>query len=154
MRALVPLGWGMVGLGAALLAGSLAGGQPLTGAILFAALAGSGVLMAWIGKGWDKPLESTDELLRYGRPANATVEKVEEVRLETNGTRTAKLKLHVRPRNESSYRASLRLVLPGGRQPQPGETVTVRFDPNARRRLVLLEQNFEVRDMAQNLLGG
>jgi len=50
--------------------------------------------------------------------------------------------------------ASLRLVLPGGRQPQPGETVTVRFDPNARRKLVLLEENVEVRDMAQNLLGG
>jgi hypothetical protein len=42
MRVLTPLGWVMVGIGAALLAGSLAGGQPLVGAIPFAALGGGG----------------------------------------------------------------------------------------------------------------
>jgi hypothetical protein len=40
-------------------------------------------------------------------------------------------------------------VLPGGRQPLPGATVTVRFDPNARRRLVLLEENFGARHGAE-----
>jgi len=90
-----------------------------------------------------------DDLHKYGRPANATVRKVEDAQLDARGTRTAKLSLHVTPRNESSYRASARVALPGGRVPQVGETVTIKFDPRRRRQFVLLEENLELVDHIQ-----
>lgn len=143
MRALIWAGWFMVALGAAMLAGSIAAGSPTFGLLMAGSLAGPGVLMIWLARGWDKPLPSAD-LHRFGRPANATVRKVEDAQLDTGGARTAKLSLHVTPRNESSYKATRRVVLPGGRIPAEGETVTVKFDPHKRREFVLLEDNYEV----------
>lgn len=143
MRALIWAGWFMVALGAAMLAGSIAAGSPAFGLLMAGSLAGPGVLMIWLARGWDKPLASAD-LHRFGRPANATVRKVEDAQVDSGGTRTARLSLHVTPRNESSYKATRRVVLPGGRIPAEGETVTVKFDPHKRREFVLLEDNYEV----------
>ena len=53
--------------------------------------------MIWLGKGWDKPLEDSSELYKYGRPANAEVLAVEGSSLGADGTRTAKLTLASRP---------------------------------------------------------
>jgi len=122
---------------------SLAGTPPF-GLLMLISLGGAGLFMAWIAKGWDKPVETVADLHKYRRPANATVRKVEDAKLDANGTRTAKLSLHVTPRNESSYRASGCVALPGGRIPQVGETVTIKFDPQRRRQFVLLEENVEV----------
>jgi hypothetical protein len=102
--------------------------------------------------GWDKPLGSLEELHRYGRPANATVRRVEDARLEAGRTRTAKLSLHVTPRNESAYKTRRRVVLPGGRVPAEGETVTIKFDPHKRRKFVLVEDGYEVTDQVQQTL--
>ena len=123
MRSLIWAGWLMVALGAAMLAGSIAAGSP---------------------RGWDRPLGGPADLHRFGRPANATVRKVEDSRLDADGTRTAKLSLHVTPRNESSYDTRRRVSLPGGRIPSPGERVTIKFDPHRRREFVLLEENYDV----------
>jgi len=144
MRSLIWAGWLMVALGAAVLAGSIAAGSPTFGVLMLAALAGPGLVMAWLAQGWDKPLEGETELHRYGRPANATVRKVEDSRLDANGTRTAKLSLHVTPRNESSYSTRRRVPLPAGRIPTVGERVTIKFDPQRRRDFVLLEENYDV----------
>ena len=76
MRVLVPLGILMVILGVASLIGSVAAGMPMLGVIMLVSLAGSGAFMAWLGWGWDKPLEDAGELYQYGRPANATVTAV------------------------------------------------------------------------------
>jgi uncharacterized protein (DUF58 family) len=130
MRGLIWAGWLMVALGAAMLAGSIAAGFALFGVLMPVTLAGSGVFMI--------PL--------------ATVRGVEGARLEAGGTRTAKLSLHVTLRNESSYKTRRRVVLPGGRVPAEGETVTVKFDPHKRREFVLVEESHEVTDRVQRTL--
>ncbi len=143
MRTLIWAGWLLIALGAAMLAGSIAAGALAFGLLMLASLAAPGVLMVWLATGWDKPLART-ELQRFGRPANANVRKVEDAKLDGNGTRTAKLSLHVTPRNESAYQTRRRVVLPGGRIPREGETVTIKFDPNKRGEFVLLDENYEV----------
>jgi hypothetical protein len=152
MKTLVYVGWLMIGVGAAIGVGSAAadvGGGVAFGALMFAVLGGSGAFMIWLARGWDKPLESSDDLYKYGRPANATVRKVEDAKLDAHGTRTAKLTVHVTPRNERAYKTTQRVALPDGRIPQVGETVTVKFDPNSRRQFVLLADTYEVRDTVQ-----
>ncbi len=145
MRVLVPLGILMVILGVASLIGSVAAGMPWLGAIMLVSLAGSGAFMAWLGWGWDKPLDDAGELYKYGRPANATVTGVEEQSLSPDGTRTAKLSVHVTPLNESDYKTTRTVAVPGGRVPTVGETVTIKFDPQSRKNFVLLEESYEVK---------
>jgi sporulation protein YlmC with PRC-barrel domain len=153
MRITVYVGWLMAALGLAFLVGASTQGQLAFGLIMLASLSGSGVFMVWLGHGWDKPLENSDELYRYGRPANATIRKVEDVTLDADGTRTAKLSVRVTPRNESAYTTTQRVALPGGRVPAVGETVTIKFDPNSRRQFVLLEESYEVVDHVQHAVG-
>ena len=140
MRSLIWVGWLMAALGAATLAGSVAAGQALFGVLMLTGLAGSGGFMILLASGWDKPLADSAELHRYGRPAAATVRKVENAKLDPGGTRSATLSLRVTPRNESPFRTRRRVVLPGGRVPAEGERVTIKFDPHKRREFVLLEQ--------------
>jgi hypothetical protein len=153
MRITVYVGWLMATLGVAFLAGAGTQDQLLFGLLMFGCLSGPGLFMVWLAHGWDKPLESSDELYRYGRPANATVRKVDDVTLEANGTRTAKLSVRVTPRNESAYKTTQRVALPAGRVPAVGETVTIKFDPNSRRQFVLLEESYEVVDHVQHAVG-
>jgi hypothetical protein len=153
MRITVYMGWLLAALGVASLVGAGTQDQVFFGLIMLASLTGPGLFMVWMGHGWDKPLETSDELYRYGRPANATVRKVEDVTLAADGTRTAKLSVRVTPRNESPYRTTQRVALPSGRVPGVGETVTVKFDPNSRRQFVLLEESYEVTDHVQQALG-
>jgi hypothetical protein len=154
MRALIWVGWLMVALGAAMLAGSIAARSALFGVLTPATLAGTGVFMILLARGWDRPLESPEELHRYGRPANATVLGVEDARLDAAGRRTAKLSIHVTPRNERSYKTRRRVVLPGGGVPAEGDTVTVKFDPHKRREFVLVEESYEVTDQVRRTLAG
>jgi sporulation protein YlmC with PRC-barrel domain len=153
MRITVYVGWLIAALGVAFLAGAATQDQLFFGLIMVASLTGPGLFMVWIGHGWDKPLENSDELYRYGRPANATIGKVEDVTLDADGTRTAKLSVRVTPRNESAYKTTQRVALPGGRVPAVGETVTVKFDPNSRRQFVLLEESYQVVDHVQHAVG-
>jgi hypothetical protein len=153
VRITVCVGWLLAALGVASLVGAGTQDQLLFGLITAASLTGPGLFMVWLGHGWDTPLESSEELYRYGRPANATVRKVEDVTLAPDGMRTAKLSVRVTPRNESAYRTTQRVALPGGRVPSVGETVTVKFDPNSRRQFVLLEESYEVTDHVQQALG-
>jgi hypothetical protein len=78
---------------------------------------------------------------------------VEDVTLGADGTRTAKLSVRVTPRNEGAYRSTQRVALPAGRVPAVGETVTIKFDPNSRRRFVLLEDSYQVVDHVQQAVG-
>jgi hypothetical protein len=149
MRVTVYSGWLMVVVGVASLIGFAAAGMPVIGGVMLVGLSGSGAFMAWLGRGWDKPLESSDELYKYGRPANATVEKVENEELRPEGVRTAKLTLRVTPVNESAYRTTRVLALPGGRVPAVGQQLTVKFDPQSRKNVVLLEESYEVEDRVQ-----
>ena len=153
MRITVYAGWFMAALGVAFLVGAGAQDQLLFGLVMLGGLSGPGLFMVWLAHGWDKPLESSDELYRYGRPANATVRKVDDVTLDANGTRTAKLSVRVTPRNEGAYRTTQRVALPAGRVPSVGETVTVKFDPNSRRQFVLLEEGYEVVDHVEQAVG-
>ena len=137
-------GWINVLLGAALCVLFVGLGMAPLGVVLLVALAGSGAFMVWLGAGWDEPLADTAELHRYGRPANARVVSVGEAQLTGDGGRTARLKLNVAPVNESDYMVTRTLLLPGGRVPAVGEVVTVKFDPQKRRNLVLLEESFQV----------
>jgi hypothetical protein len=146
MRALVYAGWLMVAIGVAILVGAIAAGQPGFGALMLVVMAGSGGFMLWFGRGWDKPLETAQDLYRYGRPANAIVEKVEDAALDGRGMRTAKVSLRVAPVNESAYRTTRTVALPNGRIPAVGETVTIKFDPHSRKEFVLLDEVYEVRD--------
>ena len=146
MRVLPPLGWLMIVLGVVLGVGGIAAGQAVTGAILLISLAGSGWFMIWLGSGWDKPLDDSAELYKYGRPANAEVLSIEDSSLSADGTRTAKLSLKVSPVNESSFKSTRTVALPGGAEPAVGSTVTVKFDPNSRKNFVLLEESVEVKD--------
>ena len=145
MRVLVPTGILMVILGVASLVGSMAAGMPLLGVIMVVSLAGSGLFMAWLGWGWDKPLEDAGDLYKYGRPANATVTEVEEQSLSADGTRTAKIEVHVTPLNESDYKTKRTVAVPGGRVPTVGEKVTIKFDPQSKKNFVLLEETYEVK---------
>jgi sporulation protein YlmC with PRC-barrel domain len=153
MRITVYVGWLLAALGLAFLVGASTQDQIVYGLIMLASLTGPGLFMVWLGHGWDKPLENSDELYRYGRPANATIRKVQDVTLDADGTRTAKLSVRVTPRNESAYKTTQRVALPGGRVPAVGETVTIKFDPNSRRQFVLLEENYQVVDHVQHAVG-
>lgn len=146
MRTLPPIGWLMIALGLVLGVGGIAAGQAVTGAILLVSLAGSGWFMIWLGKGWDKPLDDASELYKYGRPANAEVLSVEGSPLSADGTRTAELTVKVSPVNESSFKSTRKVALPGGGVPVVGSTVTVKFDPNSRKNFVLLEESYQVTD--------
>lgn len=148
MRFVVYAGWLNIVLGIVLGIGGIVGGMAGVGAILLVSLVGSGWFMIWLGSGWDKPLEDASELYKYGRPANAKVLAVEEAQLTGEGGRTARLKLHVSPVNESDYKTTRVLALPGGRVPAVGDTVTVKFDPQSRKNVVLLEESYEVEDSA------
>jgi sporulation protein YlmC with PRC-barrel domain len=153
MRITLYVGWLIAALGVAFLAGAGTQDQLLFGLVMLGGLTGPGLFMVWLAHGWDKPLEGSDELHRYGRPANATVRKVDDVTLDAGGTRTAKLSLRVTPRNESAYTTTRRVTLPAGRVPAVGETVTIKFDPNSRRRFVLLEESYDVVDHVQHAVG-
>jgi hypothetical protein len=114
--------------------------------------------MLWLARGWDTPLDDASELYKYGRPANATVLNVEESQLAADGVRTAKVSLEVSPVNESRYKTTQRVALPGGREPAVGAEVTIKFDPNSRKSFVLLDETFEVKDQitatADQFFGG
>lgn len=139
-------GWVNVVLGVVLGLGGIVVGDELmaVGLIVLVSLVGSGAFMIWLAAGWDKPLEDASELHRYGRPANARVLAVEGEQVQADGGRTATLKLHVSPVNESDFRTERKLLLPGGRVPAVGETVTLKFDPQNRKNVVLLEESFAV----------
>jgi hypothetical protein len=146
MRSLIPTGWLMVILGAVLGVGGIVAGQPLTGGILLVSLIGSGAFMIWLAKGWDTPLKDSTELYTYGRPANAEVLSVKNAVLASDGTRTAELSLRVSPVNESAFKTTRTVALPGGNVPSAGQQVTVKFDPNSRKNFVLMADNVEVKD--------
>jgi hypothetical protein len=145
-------GWFNLVLGIGFLIGGVAAGQAWFGLIMLAALSGSGVFMIWLAHGWDEPMDSAQDLYKYGRPANAEVLEVEESTLDGKGGRTAKVTLHVHPVNESDYKTTRTLALPGGREPTVGETVTVKFDPQSRKNVVLEEENYEVKDQTTAML--
>ena len=146
MRMTVYSGWLMVVLGVVIGGGAAVAGYAGFGAIMLVSLAGSGAFMVWLANGWDKPLEDASELYKYGRPANAIVEKISEETLRPDGVRTAKVTLQVSPVNESSYRTTRVLALPKARVPAIGERMTVKFDPQSRKNVVLLEEEYEVVD--------
>jgi hypothetical protein len=146
MRMTVYSGWLMVVLGVVIGGGAAVAGHAAFGALMLVSLAGSGAFMVWLSNGWDKPLEDSSELYRYGRPANAIVEKVEGETLRPDGVRLAKLTLRVAPVNESKFTTTRTLALPKARIPAVGEQVTVKFDPQSRKNVVLLEENEEVVD--------
>jgi hypothetical protein len=155
MRMMVYSGWLLIVVGVAMVAGGAiaAGGGGSAGTALLIGLGGGGLacvasggFMVWLGSGWDTPLGSAAEIYEYGRPANAEVLSVETAQLDAAGTRTAKLSVHVRPVNETAFKTTREVAIPGGRVPAVGETVTVKFDPHRRKDFVLLEQSFEVQD--------
>jgi hypothetical protein len=146
MRMTVYSGWLMVVLGVVIGGGAAVAGQAGFGAIMLVSLSASGGFMVWLANGWDKPLEDASELYKYGRPANAVVEKISEETLRPDGVRTAKVTLQVSPVNESSFRTTRVLALPKARVPAIGERMTVKFDPQSRKNVVLLEEDFEVVD--------
>src|SRR3954468_6328423 len=139
-------GWLMVVLGVVIGGGAAATGYAGVGAILLVSLAGSGAFMVWLANGWDKPLEDASELYKYGRPANAIVERISDETLRPAGVRTAKVTLRVSPVNESPFKTTRVLALPKARVPAIGERMTVKFDPQSRKNVVLLEEDFEVVD--------
>src|SRR3954452_6008377 len=140
MRLTVYAGWINLLIGAVIGIGAIAAGHAGLGAIMLLALGGSGAFMIWLESGWDKPLDDSTELYKYGRPANAEVLSVEGATLSPDGTRTAKVGLKVSPVNESSFKSTRTVALPGGGEPAVGSTVTVKFDPNSRKNFVLLDE--------------
>jgi hypothetical protein len=146
MRMTVYSGWLMVVLGVVIGGGAAVTGHVAFGALMLGSLAGSGAFMVWLSDGWDKPLEDSSQLYRYGRPANAVVERVQDETLRPDGVRLAKLTLRVSPVNESKFKTTRTLALPKARVPAVGEHVTVKFDPQSRKNVVLLEDNVEVVD--------
>ena len=94
MRWVVYSGWLMIALGAAMLAGAIAAGEPLYGAGMLVALAGPGALDGALGlrlgQSRSRPLTIC---YQWGRPANATVLAASPNRRSTRaGVRSAKLK--------------------------------------------------------------
>src|SRR4051812_26556520 len=136
MRMTVYSGWLMVILGVVIGGGAAVAGYAGFGAIMLVSLAGSGAFMVWLANGWDKPLEDASELYKYGRPANAVVERVSDEQLRPDGVRLAKLTLRVSPVNESAFRTTRLLALPKARVPSVGEKMTVKFDPQSRKNVV------------------
>ena len=133
-------GWANIVLGVAIAVGFTGIGIGVIGLFTGAALVGSGIFMVWLASGWDKPVEDLNELHKYGRPANARVLEVEPL-----GDGTVRMKLQVAPVNESDYIVTRTFPRPG-RVPAVGETVTVKFDPQSRKNLILLEESYMVED--------
>lgn len=124
-------GWLMVAIGSVMAVGGVFVGGPALAGLVLGGLgcAGGGAFMVWLGAGWDKPLADSDELYKYGRPANAEVLAVELGTPDAQGTRTAKLSLRVAPVNESAYKTTRTVAVPAGVELAQGRTVTVKFDP-------------------------
>ena len=132
-------------LGATMIAGgAVTGGGAVTLlalGVIFLPCAG---LFLWVGS-WgvmDTAPLPDDQLERFGRPAPATVLEVEAPELSAGGEGGARLTLEVTPRNESSFRT--RVTQPASRPtppppPLPGEVVSVKFDPNKRKRLIVVD---------------
>lgn len=137
MRFSFHLGWVMAVAGVSLFAAAASRGELEFGLLMLTSLAGPGLVLVWLCRDWCRPLEGAEELICHGRPANATVKRVDEVSLESDGSRTARLTVHVTPLHETSYRATQRVTLPHGRVPAVGEAVAIRFDPNRRRQFAL-----------------
>ena len=137
MRFSFHLGWVMAVAGVCLLAGAASRAELGFGLLMLTSLTGTGLLLVWLCRDWGRPLDGAQELIRHGRPANATVKRVDDVSLESDGSRTARLTVHVTPLNETSYRTTQRVTLPHGRVPAVGEAVAIRFDPNRRRQFAL-----------------
>ena len=158
MREMSATGWLLIVLGAGMAVGGFVIGMPIVGLGVGAAMAFGGWFSIYLGAGWDRPLEDAAELYKYGRPANAEVLSVEDAALSADGTRTAKLALRVSPVNESKFKTTRTVALPGGQVPVAGSTITVKFDPNSRKNFVLMEQNVQVKDhinaTADSLFGG
>jgi hypothetical protein len=146
MKMTVYAGWLMIVVGVVIGIGAVVAGQALFGAIMLVSLAGAGAFMVWLASGWDTPLDDAQDLYKYGRPANATVTSVEDQQARPDGVATAKVSLQVAPVNESEYKTTRVLALPGGNTPAVGSRVTVKFDPNSRKNVVLLDENYEVED--------
>jgi hypothetical protein len=146
MKMMVYSGWLMVVIGVVTGVGGIAVGQPLFGVPMLLGMGGGGAFMVWIGRGWDTTLDDAADLYKYGRPANATVLSVADEQLKPDGTRLAKLTLHVTPVNESDYKTTRVLALPKARVPMTGERLTVKFDPQSRKNVVLLDETYEVED--------
>src|SRR3954451_22369000 len=106
MRMTVYSGWLMVVLGVVIGGGAVAVGQPGFGTIMLLSLSGSGVFMVCLANGWDKPIEDASELYKYGRPANAIVEKISEETLRPDGVRTSTVSLRGSPVDESLYKTT------------------------------------------------
>ena len=139
-------GWINIVAGIAVGAVMVAVGLGIIGILTGAAMVASGAFMVWLAAGWDAPLADTAELEKYGRPANAVVLAVDEVSLDGAGARTAKVRFQVAPVNESDFITTRTIELPGGRVPSVGETVTVKFDPQSRKNVILLAEAYEVVD--------
>lgn len=124
----------IIGL-AAIATGAAAGDEATAGLMLFGAvfLAGAAVFV-WVGS-WGvhdtRPLQ-LEELRRYGRPAKATVLKVDSP-LDAAGVQVT---LRVEPVNEKPFEATARLA-PATASPAVGGRVGVKFDPQKRKHLIV-----------------
>ena len=132
------LGVGMMALALALGAGSEGTTTLLPVGAIFLPCA---ALFFWVGS-WgvmgNGPLADPAELNRFGRPASASVLEVESPQLSAGGGGGARVRLEVSPRNESSFKAWA--TLDADRPtPFPGETLSVKFDPNKRKSLIVVD---------------
>ena len=151
-------GYMLIGIGVLFAVGGFFIGMGGAGIGVGAIMALGGWFSVYLGDADAGPLDTSAELYRYGRPANAEVLTVGESTLSPDGTRTAELEVRVSPVNESRFKSRRTVALPGGRIPTVGSTITVKFDPESRKNFVLMEQNVEVVDRvratANALYGG
>jgi Short C-terminal domain len=124
---------------AALIGGIAMGGPGSSGLIIVGVVfLPCAALFFWIGN-WGimgkGKLDSRPELEEFGRPAYAEVLQVEPG-VGDAGSR-ARLKVNVTPANEGEYKTQV--DVPSSMSvPTVGQTVSVKFDPNKRKRAILV----------------
>src|SRR3954462_4274780 len=130
MRTLKPVGWMLIVLGVLMVVGGVAGGPAvawaragllLGGFIGGASCIGGGWLMIWLGKGWDEPAKSADDIYKYGRPANAKVLEVGQTQQGSDGVAALKLRLHIAPLNEGDIKSTQTVAIQQGRRLAVGD---------------------------------
>lgn len=114
----------------------LSGSAALTLQVLGAASIVGGVVAVAITWYLYPRSSSDEELVKFGRPADATVIGVSDQGVTATGEQVARLRLQVMPANERPFTARREVTLPD--VPAIGEQVRVKFNPHRRRRLIVL----------------
>lgn len=81
--------------------------------------------------------EKRERLLKQGKQAPATIEKVEDTRVTVNKNPKVRLFIKVKPEKEESFDAVVEMVVSRVDIPRRGDNVTVFYNPEDKKKIIV-----------------